>query len=496
MIGDFEVKDEDLAGRIGNLETAHGKLETPAFFPVINLLKIEISISDIKSIGFSNFITNAYILRKYNLIENEIHKQLNLNDMIIMTDSGAYQILQYGDIEIKNREIVEYQARIKPDIGVILDIPTGETNKIEEAKHTVEETIRRAEEVKDIIRESKEIIWTHPIQGGKFLELLRYSAIKANENVDYKLLALGSPTVVMEKYDYVSLIDMIFIVRSNISRGKPLHLFGGGVPHIIPFAVALGVDSFDSASYIIYARDNRYITRNRTLRLENMEYFPCNCPVCTRYSPKELLEINEKERTRLLAIHNLYKILEEIRETKIAIKEGRLFEYLQEKAYSHPAVYAAFRRLLKYYKYLEKYDPRVKGEVKGIFLYDQASFYRPEIVRHDNYLSNYKPKHDSAIIICGDNLNLPYIKDEYVKKINNEFGETSDIFIAVPFYGLIPISVSEAFPLSQFEIPKEIDETVIRNTIDKIQKFIKEKYDIRKVKILNCESSILHIMSI
>jgi len=40
----FEVKYEDLAGRIGILKTRSGNLETPVFFPVINILKDEISI--------------------------------------------------------------------------------------------------------------------------------------------------------------------------------------------------------------------------------------------------------------------------------------------------------------------------------------------------------------------------------------------------------------------------------------------------------------------
>jgi archaeosine tRNA-ribosyltransferase (EC 2.4.2.-) len=42
MVGEFEIKDEDLAGRIGVLNTRHGNIETPVFFPVINPLKSEI----------------------------------------------------------------------------------------------------------------------------------------------------------------------------------------------------------------------------------------------------------------------------------------------------------------------------------------------------------------------------------------------------------------------------------------------------------------------
>ncbi len=492
MIGDFEVKDEDLAGRIGKLETSHGVLETPSFFPVVNLLKREISIKDILSVGFNNIITNAYILKKNKIVKQDIHKELNFNS-IIMTDSGAYQILEYGNIVANNKEIVEYQNEIKPDIAVILDVPTGKLEDREEAKMTVDETLRRAKDVEDII-DVENIIWTHPIQGGRFLDLLQYSASEANKREKYKMLALGSPTVLMERYDYDTLIDMIFTVRTSISRGKPLHLFGGGLPHLIPFAVALGVDSFDSASYILYARDNRYITRSRTFRLEDIDSFPCSCPVCSKYTPEELLEMDDNERVRLLAIHNLYKILEEIRETKIAIKEGRLFEYIQEKAFSHPSVYSAFKKLLKYAEYLEKYDPRVKGEIKGLFLFNEDSIKRPEIIRHYTYLDSIKPLHDKAIIICGDKLTQPFISDPLISKIVRENYMSADIYVAYPFYGLIPILISESYPLSQFEIPKILSESVIKISSDKANSVLKSKY--KKIDLIECENSMLHIMPI
>jgi len=39
----FEIKYSDLAGRIGILHTNHGKIETPAYVPVIHPVKQAIS---------------------------------------------------------------------------------------------------------------------------------------------------------------------------------------------------------------------------------------------------------------------------------------------------------------------------------------------------------------------------------------------------------------------------------------------------------------------
>jgi len=56
----FKIRDFELAGRIGTLITKGGQVETPAFFPVIDPIRQEVSISDIEEVGFRQVITNAY----------------------------------------------------------------------------------------------------------------------------------------------------------------------------------------------------------------------------------------------------------------------------------------------------------------------------------------------------------------------------------------------------------------------------------------------------
>ena len=43
------------------------------------------------------------------------------------------------------------------------------------------------------------------------------------------------------------------------------------IPTSIPLAVALGCDTFDSASYMLYAKHDRVITEDGTRRLEELE---------------------------------------------------------------------------------------------------------------------------------------------------------------------------------------------------------------------------------
>ncbi len=118
----FEVKEKDLLARIGKLKTKSGTVETPLLFPVVNPNTQLISPKRIhEEFGFEALITNAYILRNNATkqpAQDGLHKFLGF-DGTVMTDSGAYQILIYGDVEVTSKQIVEYQEMIGSDIATI-----------------------------------------------------------------------------------------------------------------------------------------------------------------------------------------------------------------------------------------------------------------------------------------------------------------------------------------------------------------------------------------
>ena len=470
----FEVKDKSLAGRIGTLITAHGKITTPTLFPVINPLHQEVDLDTIRKIGYNAIITNAYILKKHKeheVLSLGLHKFLNFTGPI-MTDSGGYQILEYGNVEVKPHEIVVFQEKIGSDIAVILDVPTGGHASYDEAKWTVEETIRRAKLSTKYMRNEK-TIWVYPVQGGKYLDLLEYSAKKLLEMPQYKMVSIGSPTQILEKYDYQTLVKMIVTVKTTIPPNYPVHLFGAGHPMFFPFAVALGIDTFDSASYILYAKDERLIFPHGTLRLRELKELPCSCPVCTKYTVEELLTLKKNERVKLIAIHNLYIIWQEIKRIREAIRENSLWDLLEERSRAHPALLRAFKELVKYVEYIEKHHPISKPEVSGIFLYDTLSLNRPEVVRHRRrILTKYVPPKffERALIIFGleeKPLTRTQIYDEIRKE---EKLQKLHILTFMPYFGLIPEELAETYPLSQHE--KEYDEEVLKESINDVLSYL------------------------
>jgi len=490
-MAEFEVRNRDLLARIGRIKTKSGSIETPAFLPVINMAKQTVTPRELwEEFGCRILITNAYILKKQQAkaaVEMGIHKFLDFPG-VIMTDSGAYQILEYGDIEATPEEIVRFQEDIGTDIATILDVPTGWNTSREHAEYTVKETVKRARELEEL-RSKKDILWVGPIQGGRYLDLIAKSAKEMN-NLPFDIHALGSPTPVMEQYLFDLLVDMIITAKMNVSSSRPFHLFGAGHPFMFALAVALGCDLFDSAAYNIFAHDDRYLTAYGTIRLEELEYLPCSCPVCYKRDPKDFLDMPKNEREAELTRHNLHVCFAEIRRIKQAIVEGRLWEYLIMRSHGHPSLLQAAKKLKDYGEILERYSPVSKRS--GLFFFSSVDLARPEIIRHRKRLSErYEQPEDAEVLILLPSLSprLTVKKKKYkriIAKLCEELKINKDrihvCFYVLPF-GIVPQEISDIYPLSQYEFALPPDVETIEYVAQRIIEYV-EKSRYKKIVMI------------
>ncbi len=475
----FEIKEKDLLGRIGKLKTKSGTVETPLLFPVINPSIQPVPTRRLKEyFGFEAVITNSYILRKrFNekVTEQGLHKFLDYAG-VVMTDSGAYQILVYGGVEVNQAQIVDYQERIGSDIATILDIPTGWHVPKEAAKETVAETLKRAKAFFKLKKRS-DTLWVGPVQGGRHLDLVAKSA-KAMGKLPFPIHALGSPTEVMESYRYDVLTDMILTAKTNLPLERPLHLFGAGHPHMLSLAVALGCDLFDSAAYALYARDGRYMTENGTWRIGELDYFPCQCPKCATSTPKAVLEMTKAEREVFLAEHNLHVCIAELKRIKQAIRDGRLWEHVEMRMHAHPALLTALKKVKNYEGFIERHSPTIKQS--GLFFYDSVGLSRPEVVHYRRRLAEryHPPQNATALLLVPQTRNKPFHRGEELKetrRVLRTIGELSNqvhmCFYAAPF-GVIPLELDEVYPLSQHETVMPLDQEVIDYVAAQVNQYI------------------------
>lgn len=446
----FEILKSDLAGRIGVIHTNHGKIETPAYVPVIHPVKQTIPAKKIKEIGFDLVITNAYITRNNygdEAIKKGIHNIINF-DGAIMTDSGGYQVLEYGDVKVLPPEMAEFERKILTDFAIPLDKPTGYGLAWKKAESYVNHTLKVSKKTLED-SESNGQIWIGPIQGGEHFDLVAKST-KGLVDMGFQMLALGSPVEFMESYEYKLLAQMIVSAKKQMPHSIPLHLFGAGHPLTIPFAVALGCDTFDSASYMLYAKQERYITDDGTRNLSDISVFPCNCEVCSKYTPDELRQLEIHEKINEIALHNLYSIKNEVDKVKQAIHEGRLWEYVLKKARAHPKLFEMIDIFTENSNYFETSTPKFKE--KAIFLYGKEDQYRPEVQSYHKTVRKFKSKKKTLIITKESNTKPAYLSQEYFS-LKRKFKEMKNIQVCQysPHLGLIPLEISDIFPASHHE---------------------------------------------
>jgi len=471
----FELRDRDLLGRIGRLRTKGGEVETPAFMPVVNPLLQTLPPRRMKNdFGCDIVITNSYIIRRQfgEVPGLEVHRLLDY-DGVVMTDSGAYQILVYGGVEVTQTEIIEFQKQIGSDIAVILDIPTGWDVPRSDVEYTVEETLRRAEAAIPQI-EGSEALWVGPVQGGRHLDLVARSARLVGE-MPYDVHALGSPTEVMERYMYPVLVDMTMTAKLNLPAERPLHLFGAGHPMVFAMSVAMGCDLFDSAAYALYAKYDRYMTSRGTTQLQDLQYLPCGCPMCRSNTADDLKTMPRGERQRLLAEHNLYATVTEIDVVKQAIVEGRLWDLVETRAKGHPQMTSALKRLSAYREHLERGSHGFKG--RGVFYHDYHSLAKPEVTRYTRRLiENFgRPEGKPTLLLIPAPPEKPFnTYPGYLRLMEGlqpRLREIHVCFVAAP-YGAVPASLAETYPLSQYEIAEPLDHETRMFTVEKTVEYV------------------------
>lgn len=429
----FEILDKDAGGRIGRLRTPHGTVETPTVMPVINPNIQLIPPKEMRNFGAEILITNSYIIyRKEELknvaLEKGLHGLLNF-DGPIMTDSGSFQLSVYGSVEVTNEEILGFQQKIGSDIIVPLDIPTPPDVHYRRAEEELAVTAERLEAARKFIQ--GEQLLAGPVQGSTYPEL-REKAASHLKDLNFEVYPLGAVVPLMEAYRYAELVDVIAASKKGLSPASPVHLFGAGHPMMFALAVAMGCDLFDSAAYALYAKDGRYITVNGTYHVEKLNYLPCSCPVCSKYTAEELKKADNREE--LLGRHNLYATFAEIRLIKQCIKDGKLLELVEQRCRAHPKLLDGLKKLYTHSSWLEKLDPATKGT---FFYCGPESSFRPEVLRFEKRIDRFSLQ-GSVIIRTGP--------------VKGEKDYDQILTFKAPF-GAFPTEMEEVYPFNA-EVPK------------------------------------------
>src|SRR5438132_5215874 len=439
----FEVTETDLGGRVGRLTVGGRRATTPCLLPVVHPVHQIIPASELRSMGFEAVMTNSLILYKRERDEGKARgiRSILGFDGLVMTDSGGYQVLEYGGVDVSYEEIAGFQSAIGSDLAVTLDRPTGLTSSREHAVETVEYSLDNALKTLRAYPDGG-TVWVGPVQGGLFLDLLARSTRNLVE-AGFEFLALGSPVQVMENYMFTELVRMISRARKVMPYSMPLHLFGAGHPLTMALSIALGCDTFDSASYILFARQERYMTERGTVELKRMQYLPCSCPVCSTTSVGDLTSMGREERVKKLALHNLFLLRKELMACREAVTEGRLWDLVEEKAAAHPRVSEAFREMAGQTDLMKAGTALLKE--RGLFLRSERDEGRPELTLSSERLKNVKRRRsDTALLLLTRGRRLRETELPPERRLG-----TVDLYRLHPRLGVYPAELHFVYPFTQ-----------------------------------------------
>jgi queuine tRNA-ribosyltransferase len=133
---------------------------------------------------------------------------------------------------------------------------------------------------------------------------------------------------------------MLDVVGPALPADKPRYLMGVGAPEDIVEAVARGVDLFDCVLPTRVARNGQLLTPDGRMNLRNAQYAEdprpvqeeCRCYTCRTFSRaylRHLYKAGEISALRLGTIHNVYFMVDLMRQIRAAIRSGGFGSFRQ-----------------------------------------------------------------------------------------------------------------------------------------------------------------------
>ncbi len=357
----FEVKyTSPNGGRIAELTTPHGKIETPVFMPVGTQATVKgLSPEELNDLGAQIILSNTYHLYMRpgeQIVKNAggLHKFMDWRKPIL-TDSGGFQVFSLSSLNkitdngvefashldgskhfFTPEKAIEIQNCLGSDIVMAFDVCSDPKADYKTAKIAMERTHNWLKRCYDAQLNPKQMLF--PIVQGNLYNDLRLKSLEECKKYAKVGLAIGGLSVGEPK---PIMYDILSLLQPHYPEDKARYLMGVGSPDCLVEGVIRGIDMFDCVLPTRIARNGTAFTSTGKVVGKNAmykeDYTPldpeCNCPVCKNYTKaylRHLMHAGEMYGARLLSYHNLYYLTHLMEDIKKAIREDRLMEFREE----------------------------------------------------------------------------------------------------------------------------------------------------------------------
>lgn len=344
--------------RLGKVHTPHGSFDTPIFMPVGTLATVKtMSPEELIEMNAQIILANTYHLwlRPGEDIVKEaggLHQFMNWQRPIL-TDSGGFQVFSLSEMrEIKEEGVyfrnhlsgekmffspeiaMQVQNDLGPDIMMALDECPPYPASREYMEQSVNRTSRWAERSLKAHKHPEKQALFGIVQGGEFADLRAQSA-KDLISLDFPGYAIGGLSVGEPKKVMYRVLEA---TTPLLPTNKPRYLMGVGSPDALIEGAIRGIDMFDCVLPTRIARNGTCMTSQGRLVVRNAKYKRdfspidenCDCYTCRHYTRayvRHLIHTNEIFGFRLTTYHNLYFLLELMKQVRKAISEDRLGDF-------------------------------------------------------------------------------------------------------------------------------------------------------------------------
>ena len=332
----FDLLTTDGGARRGQLQLAHGTVQTPVFMPVGTYGTVKaMSPFELTDIGFEMVLSNTFhlwlrpgleVIEKF----DGLHRFMGW-DRPILTDSGGFQVFSLGKLRKITEDGVKFaspingdklfltpeismqiQRTLNSDIVMIFDECTPYPATEREAADSMRMSLRWAARSKAAHAGNPNALYGI-VQGGMY-EGLRDESARELIGMDFDGYAIGGLSVGEPKDDMTRILAH---TAPQLPVHKPRYLMGVGTPSDLVAAVAQGIDQFDCVLPTRNARHGILFTRRGEMRIRNARWKTdtapiddeCDCHTCRHFSRAyvhHLIRAGEILGARLATIHNLH----------------------------------------------------------------------------------------------------------------------------------------------------------------------------------------------
>lgn len=359
MINPFKIiyKDKTSKARIGKLITSHGEVNTPIFMPVGTQATVKtLSPEELVNIGTEVVLCNAYHLSLRPGVEiikeaGGLHKFMHW-DGPILTDSGGYQIFSLSDLRKITDEGARFQSHIDgkeifltpeeaisaqndlgADIIMVLDECIQYPCEYAYAEIAMQRTCKWAERCKKAHTDERQLLF--PVVQGGMHKGLRERCANELVGKNFSGYAIGGLSV---GEDRSLMYEIAQHTLCFIPEHRVRYLMGVGDPRDLLECIGMGIDMFDCVMPTRNARNGTVFTRRGKLVVRNAKHarnhspidIECACYTCRNYSRayiRHLFNTKEILGLRLTSIHNLYFLMELIRDARKAISKNEFLDF-------------------------------------------------------------------------------------------------------------------------------------------------------------------------